>query len=80
MGRGYRSAVPSREEFMKRLAAGGIRYLVIDPPPAETPLEHWQSIDRWLDPASGGGFHRIAAVPSWRREVESRFSIHRIDP
>jgi hypothetical protein len=78
MGRDYRPAFGSQDEFRQILVSGRIRYLAIDPPPAETPLEHWKSGHAWLAPSAGTPFHRVAEVPSWRREEKSHFTIYRI--
>lgn len=78
VGRKYRPAFQSREEFLEILARGGIAYLVIDPPPGETASEHWKTSHGWLADSAGAPFRRIAKVPSWRRENESHFSVFRI--
>lgn len=78
VGRNYRPAFQSREEFLEILAREGVAYLVIDPPPGETASEHWKRCHGWLGDSAEAPFRRIAEVPSWRRESESHFSVFRI--
>ena len=78
MGRGYLVGFETPEELAGILGARGIDYLVTDPPPETTPFEHWRMLGRWLDGEGPLPLRQIGVVPSWRREVESRFSIYRV--
>jgi hypothetical protein len=78
MGRGYRQAFATPQELEGILSARGIDYLVCDPPPADTPLAHWRILDEWLESGANLDVERVGVVPSWRRQVESRFSIYRV--
>jgi hypothetical protein len=78
MGRGYLVGFESPEELAEILGERGIDYLVTDPPPEATPFEHWRMLGGWLDGEAPLPLRQIGVVPSWRRELESRFSIYRV--
>jgi hypothetical protein len=78
MGRGYQVAFETPEDLKTLLGEEQIDYLIIDPPAGETSVAHWRVLHGWLEAGAVISLRPIGAVPSWRRQVESRFSLYRV--
>jgi hypothetical protein len=78
MGRDYRSRFETPQELMEILGKARVDYLVIDPPPAALPATHWETVSGWLEEGQLS-LPLVRSVPSWRRQLESRFSIYRVE-
>lgn len=78
MGRGYRLSFETPQDLTEMAAERAIDYLVCDPPPANTPWEHWRILHGWLEAQQGLSFPLVGSVPSRRRLVETRFAIYRV--
>jgi len=78
MGRGYRLTFETPQDLIEMASEKGVDYLVCDPPPADTPWEHWRIVHGWLDAQQGLSYPLVGFVPSRRRLVESRFAIYRV--
>lgn len=78
MGRGYHSAFETPQELTEILAKARVDYLVIDPPPVDLTAPHWETVSGWLEEGQLS-FPLVRSVPSWRRQLESRFSIYRVE-
>jgi hypothetical protein len=78
VGRDYRSRFETPQELMEILGKARVDYLVIDPPPAALPATHWETVSEWLEEGQLS-LPLVRSVPSWRRQLESRFSIYRVE-
>ena len=78
VGRDYRTRFETPQELMEILGKARVDYLVIDPPPAALPATHWETVSGWLEEGQLS-LPLVRSVPSWRRQLESRFSIYRVE-
>lgn len=77
LGRDYAAAFRTPEELRRKLRDGAVDFLVLEPPTPRAPW-HWQALDGWLRDGTLPAVTMVAGIPSWRREVESRFLVYRM--